>query len=925
MAVPGSRLRVPVPRRRLVARSRLTGRLLDPASTPRLVLVAAPAGFGKTTLLVQWLGSRADGAGDAPRAAWLSLDEGDADLHGFLSHLIAAVRTTETDAGADALALLGRGGDGAADQVLASLLNDLDALAGPTVIVLDDYHVIDTDAVHGVVTALLEDLPPQVTLAIATRMDPPLSLSRLRARGELAEIRAADLRFTVEEAAGFLNDALGLALDAGQVAALEARTEGWAAGLQLAGLAARTHGGDAQGAEGFVRGFVGSHRFVLDYLLDEVLRGLPGELRDFLLATSILGELTGPLCDALTGRADGREALEALDRANLFVVALDEGRQWFRYHRLFAEALRAQLGAREPGRAAALNRAAADWYAARALFTDAIPYALAAGATGRAADLFELALPGLRRNRQDHSLRRWLRALPDDVIGRRPLLATLRAWDSLSDGDLDGVEAWLDAAQAGPATDGPVGEPDADGAFAGPDAETWNPPPTDAERARDRELRELPAMIEVYRASVAQARGDVPGTVARAGRALELAGPADHLARGAAAGYLGLAAWASGDLVTAVDTFGDAVRSLRAAGNVTDALGATVVLAQMWVARGRLDEARRLYERALAAAERQPGPLATTGDLHVGLAGVLCELGEDEAAERHLRAARELGAAASLPENRHRWYLVMAGLLRARGDVDAAAAMLDRAEALYLPGFFPDLQPIPAVRARVAIARGRLPEALGWACDHRVVADVEATFPRLYDQLTLARLQVARRRAHPGAGALGAVIERLDGMVSAAERAGWVTAWLDASVVRALAYRAAGDTETAVGDLSSALGRSTVTGHCRLFLDEGVPMIDLLGDVARRPELAGGERAAELLAIASHPAAASGDAGGSALSERELEVLRLLASESTGPEIARRLFVSVNTLRTHTKHIFTKLEVNTRRAAVRRARELGLL
>jgi LuxR family maltose regulon positive regulatory protein len=617
-----------------------------------------------------------------------------------------------------------------------------------------------------------------------------------------------------------------------------------------------------------------------------VLARQPQQVRDFLLHTAVLDRLSGPLCDAVTGGTGGARMLADLERGNLFVVPLDTDRSWYRYHHLFADVLRARLLAEHPADVPRLHARASVWFAARGLVADAVRHALAAQDFARAATLMEEALPELRRTRQDSLMLAWIRSLPEPVVRRSPVLSIVSGWSRLVAGDLDAVEPRLADAEAALAAAAQ------DAALAAGWADT-------------EDLRTAPATIAIYRASVAQARGDVAGTVRHARHALHLAGPEDHFIRGAGGGFLGLAAWTSGDVHEGLSTFGDAVRSLHAAGNLVDELDSSVVLADMWVAAGRPGRARRLFEQALetATAGGPPYPRATA-DLHVGLAELDRELDDLPAAEAHLETARILAERASITENQHRRYVVMAQIRAAGGDHAGAALLLDQAAALYRPGFYPDLRPIAAMKARVGIAGGDLAAAASWAEEH---ADDETDYLHEYEHLTHVRLLLAQHRADPALD----LLDRLHAAAVAARRDGSVR---EIRVLRALAHHARGDLPAALTAFDQSFADvPEPDSNVRLYLDEGAPMLALLRAAAGRPS------AGRLLARAVEPPNQSG------LSGRELQVLRLLDSDLTGPEIARHLFVTVNTLRTHTKRIFTKLDVTTRAAAVRQARERGFL
>jgi LuxR family transcriptional regulator, maltose regulon positive regulatory protein len=903
-----TKLYVPRSRRGLVLRPRLSERL-DRGAASKLVLVSAPAGFGKTTLLTEWLAARpAALAGERP-AAWLSLDRGDNDPASFWAYVIAALRTVASGVGESALALLDAPRPPPIETVLTTLLNDLGAAAGEIVLVFDDYHVIEARDVQDGIAFLLDHLPPRLHVVIASRTDPALPLARLRVRGELAEIRAAELRFTADEAAAYLNETMGLQLTARDVAALEGRTEGWIAALQLAALSMQGRDDVA----GFIAGFAGDDRYVVDYLAEEVLARQPDRVQAFLLQTSILSRLSGPLCDAVTGQGGGKAMLEALDRGNLFLVSLDDRRRWYRYHHLFADVLQARLLDEQPGQVPDLHRRASEWYEQNGELSEAVRHALAAGDFERAAGLVELALLAMRRTRQEARLRGWLEVLPDQVVQVRPVLSAYFAGVLLMGGELEGVEGRLRDAERWlePATG---------------DSKEPRVPSAEMVVADEEEYRRLPAVIETYRAGLALARGDASGTVRHAQRAIELALEDDHLCRASAAALLGLVYWGSGDLEAGHRGYSACVDGLRRAGFVADILGCSIALADIRSTQGRLGEALRTFEQALQLAGEQGGPvLRGTADMYVGMSEIACERDDLHAARQLLLRSQELGEHTGLPQNRYRWRVAMARVAQAEGNLADALGLLDEAEQLYVSDFFPDVRPVPALRARVWIAQGRIGEARGWAREQGLSVDDDLSYLREFEHITLARLLLARdqgegaKRSAPGAARL---LERLQLAAEAGGRTGRV---IEILVLRALAHQALGDSPAALGFLDRAVTLAEPEGYVRVFADEAPPMTSLLRAAAKQEPQRDYVR--RLLAAASgteHNGRVE-QALIEPLSQRELDVLRLLGSELDGPAIARELMVSLNTMRTHTKNIYAKLGVTNRRAAVRRAAELNLL
>ena len=899
-----TKLHMPGPRPDLVPRPRLTARL-DEGLAHGLVLVCAPAGYGKTVLLADWAERCQFPAG------WLSLDAGDNDPARFWRHAVAALDRARPGTGDRVAPLLGPPAPASFGGLVTALINDL--AAEEALLVLDDYHLISAPQVHESLAFLAEHRPAGICVVLASRSDPPLPLARLRARGQLTEIRAAELRFTPAEAAGLLRHAAA-ALPDGSVAALAARTEGWAAGLALAALSLRGQ----HDAAGFVAAFTGSHRYVLDYLAEEVLEGQDQQLRTFLLETSVLDRLSGSLCDAVTGREGSQALLEEAERAGLFVIPLDEVRGWWRYHHLFADLLRARLQQDRPARAAQLHRNAAEWYEDHGLADEAIRHATAAGEMTWAARLIEKHFDTVYSLRGEAAtIHRWLATIPASLVESRPRLLLAQAQLAAASGRLDAVEPLLDAAER---------------AAAGAAEEPFEPTIGSAASL----LVNLPALKALCQAYLAQFRGDAEATAELARRVLAETGGEESLPGSIAQGFLAVAEWLRGHLPAAERAFTSSIAGFRAAGQHIATAWSGYSLAQIQRAQGRLDAAARTCQYMLeitAAPGRPPPPAAGPG--YVGLAEMAYLRNELDTALQHVTKGIELCRQFAYTPPLAAGLVTLAWIRQATGDPAGAREAITEAGQAS-PGPAGLLNPVPATRARLLLAQGDLAAAARFPPDTGLGPDDEPDYAREPGYLVLARVLLAQDR--PGQAL--ALLDRLHAAAAAQDRAGSL---IEIGALRAVALAATGDEAGAVTALAEALTLACPQGYVRVFADEGPPMAALLGRlIAAQRTGSGFQAAAEVpfgylarlqCAFDTGPATPDRQPGTAAavqgivepLTSRELEVLGLLAAGMSNHAIARELVVSLDTVKKHVSHILGKLGATSRTEAVARARQLTLI
>jgi LuxR family maltose regulon positive regulatory protein len=883
------------------------------SSDRKLILISAPAGFGKTTLVSEWV------AGSEQPVAWLSLDEGDNDPTRFLIYVVAALQTIVADPGVELRAALQSPQPPATEAILTRLLNEIAAIPDDFILVLDDYHVLDSKPVDQALTFLLEHVPPQMHLVIATREDPQLPLARYRARGQLTELRLTDLRFTPSEAAEFLNRMMGLNLSEEDIAALETRTEGWIAGLQLAALSMQGH----QDTAGFIQAFTGSHHFVLDYLLEEVLQQQSEGVQAFLLRTSILNRMCGPLCEAVLrdtagfGRETGQQTLEYLERANLFIVPLDNERGWYRYHHLFGDILRQRLGQRlSPGDVAEYHLRASLWYEKNGDEAEAFHHALAASDFGRAAGLAEFAWQGMNGTFQSIAWLGWVKMLPKDVIRVRPVLCTQMGQAFMDAGEPEASEACLQDAEQ--CLNGSFGE---------------------IVVVDETQLESLPAMIAITRAYNAQVQGDLSATVKYAELALQHIPEDDLFRRAQATITLEVTHWTRGDLESARSALGDWMDSMEKAGNFVFVVASAFALADILIVVGRLREAEKTYQQAIQLASKHGKDAQhITAHHYLGLAMLYHEMGEDAAADEQMQKAQEMGEQTTLIDWSYRWHLAQARLKESGGDLEAALVQLDQARGAFVKTPIPDARPIEALKAKVYLKQGRLDKAQEWAHARGLSAEDEISYLSEFEHLTFARVLIAENQSRLDRRSILQATGLLERLLKAAEAQRRTGSVIEILVVQALANQAQGNLPLALVSLERALTLAQPEGYVRLFVDEGEPMRLLILDLRARIEKQSSDQSHPLRVYAGKLLTAFERVGEKQptthptkteliepLSERELEVLRLVAQGLTNNEISQRLVLALSTVKGHNLRIFGKLQVQNRTEAVRRARELDLL
>lgn len=875
MSVPllSTKLNIPPQRPHLVTRPQLTQKLTsdlwqNQEFTRKLTLISAPAGYGKTTLVIEWLAA----ISAKSLTAWLSLDEADNDPTRFLSYIIAAVKQTLPGFGESTSNLIQSQPQPPGEVILATLINEIAANPASIILTLDDYHAIQTPAIHQQLATFIEHQPASVHLVIISREDPLLPLARLRARGHLMEIRQDDLRFSPIECSDFLINRMGLSLSESDVTALERRTEGWIAGLQLAALSMQ----NLSDLAGFVQTFTGSSRYVLDYLIEEVYNQQSTEVQDFLIKTSILERLSAPLCNAVAGIVNSHELLEILEQANLFILPLDQSRSWYRYHRLFADLLRSRLRVADRINETVLHIQASQWLKQNGFMDESINHAIAAENWDLASELVMSVSTEMLKRGQVATLIHWYAKFPQETILTNPRLCFDYCWPLLLTAQFESAAPLLNHLE--------------------------------------KNAREIPSFLgEVLAAQafLARGQGDNARMVERSQRALELLPKESLNSRTLVAINLVLAYWHMGQMEATEQVLDEAIESSQAIGNTYSLITAIIFKGRVFAVRGELQQAARFFRQAI----EQGGEIPINALARMDMAALHYEWNQLSEGENHLQTAIELCRRGQNNEFLVGCLMFQVRLRVAQSDFQDAQQALAQAQDLIRTGEIPTgtAERIAMTQVQLALAQGDLQAALQQADHLKDYVDCHPFYR--FTGLTKASLFVANKEFESARILLNQLQE-------ASQAGGWTYALIAIRVWQALA---AESWDTALQFMVDALRMAQPSGFIRTFVEGGQEIIPLLQESARRgiaPDYVG-----QILA-AMH-------SGGNEpmdsfilvepLSEREIEVLRLVAVGLSNREIASRLVVSLGTAKTHIHNIYGKLEVGNRAQAIARAREFKLI